>query len=509
MITQGEWMVVVTYSEWLNWMARGELRLNTRIAKVACPEDYAGFAQLMNRAPDLRIDDEQGFVLACLHSNFRSLLGDVPGTQVPEVATLSLKAVANFRPVTERAARLLEGDARRARARLGEPLFESAWRKWTADKQEADADRRGRTLSSALGVSGGDLAQIPKNVLGYLRGDQRLPNADILDGYEGGRAYGWAAAFGLLANLSNKEFKEDITKRLGLGSLIRELKNDYTFDRPVLEDSTVRTTANRVGAELRENFKVDVVIEQLVVFWHYEQQLRLGKNVELDALVMDIATLHVHCSPSAAANTAWLIGRHMEETAVSALLYARSSSDWQTMAPEDLDRNKFDVVLVAQRMQLEMRNDGATDSSNNRKLIGLTPTNSDEAAEAESSSPSSDGSGIDVVLTECTIASAKESTDDVTAAPGSSTLNGPPSPEEAPSGSATEPVATALDRETDSVSDPLPPEPVQEIRSAAPLGVQPTLNGLYDEPPPPPPDCGKPETDAPKRRPRKPKGSPP
>jgi hypothetical protein len=508
MITQGEWMVVVTYSEWLNWMARGELRLNTRIAKVACPEDYAGFAQLMNRAPDLRIDDEQGFVLACLDSNFRSLLADVPGTQVPEVSTLSLKAVNNFLPVTERAARLLAGDARRAQARLGEPLFESAWRKWTADKQKADADRRGRTLSSALGVASGDLSLIPPKVLSYLLGEQRLPNADHLGEYEGGRAYGWVAAFGLLADLSSNEFKKDITERLGLRSLIRDLKNDYAFDRPILEAGTARTTAVSVGAELREKFMANVVIEQLVVFWHYEQQLRRGKNIELDALVMDIATLHLHCSPTVAANTTWLIGRLMEETAVSGLLYAATPSDWPTMAPTGSQQKTFDVVLAVQRMQQEITNDSATDPSNERKPNGLTPACSDEAAEPPSASQPSVGSGIDSVFTEGTIASDKEVTDDVTAAPVSAPLDNCPGSECVPSGSATVSVAKALDGETDSVSGPLSTEAVQEIRSATPSPEQQSL-GLEDKPQPSQSDNSTPKTGASKKKRSRGKGATP
>jgi hypothetical protein len=497
MNAQGVWMVVVTYPEWLNWMARGEIRLNTRIAKVAGPDDHAGFAQLMNRAPDLRIDDEQGFVLACLNPDFRSLLADVSGSPVPEVATLSLKAVAEFQPVTERAGRLLEGDARRAQARLGTPLFELAWRKWTTEKQAADADRRGRTLSLALGVAHVDPAQINPSVFGYLRRDQRLPNADRLDEYDGGRAYGWAAAFGLLATMSNEEAKKDLTKRFELGPLILGRKNDYAVGRPILDDQTARTTARRLGAELREKFGVDVVIEQLVAFWHYEQQLRRGKNIELDALVRDIATLHVHYSPTAAANTAWLIGRLMEEAAVSALLYTANPSDWPTMARTGLQRDSFDVVLAAQRMRQEMESNGAADPSSSRDTIGRSPAVLDAAAEPPNASPSPLGPGTDGGLTKRTNAPVEEATDSLTALPVSAPHNDPRGPECVPTGSAAVPVAAALISETDSVSDPLSHESVQESRSAS---VSVVDRGLFDENQAPPPDRTTTKAAAPKMR---------
>ena len=468
---QGMWMVVVTYPEWLNWMARGELRLNTRITKVASPEDHAGFAQLMNRAPDLRIDDEQGFVLACLNPDFCSQLADVPGSPVPEVATLSLKAVAEFQPVTERAGRLLEGDARRAQARLGAPLFELAWQKWTTAKQAVDADRRGRALSLALGVPHFDPAQIPSSVLGYVCGNLRLPNADLLDKYDGGRAYGWAAAFGLLAALSSEEAKKDLTKRLELGPLVLRLKNDYALDQPILEDQSARTTARCLGTELREKFGVDVVIEQLATYWHYEQQLRRGKNIELDALVRDIATIYVHCSPTVAANTAWLIGRRMEEAAVTALLYKANPSDWPTMAGTGLNRNSFDVVLAAKLMQQKLANNGAADFSSLQMTIGSNPTDVSAVAEPPSESPALIGTWTDGVIAVPTNAQEAVTTDGVTAAPALGPINHPGGPECGPTESAAVPDATPQNPPTDLDSNLASDESDQWSKLAAPPDV--------------------------------------
>jgi len=504
MNTQGAWMVVVTYQEWLNWMARGEIRLNTRIAKVAGPGDNAAFAQLMSRAPDLRIDDEQGFVLACLDPSFRSMLADVPGSLVPEVATLSLKAVAEFMPVTERAGRLLEGDARRAHARLGAPIFESAWRRWTIEKQAADADRRGRTLSVALGVPQVDPSQIPTIVLGYLRGDQRLPNADRLAEYEGGRAYGWAAAFGLLALLSNEEAKKDFTKRFELGPLILYRKNDYALGRAILEDEAAGATARRIGVELRDKFGVDIDMEQLAAFWHYEQQLRRGKDIELDALVRDVATLYVRCSPTAAANTAWLIGRLMEEAAVTALLYTATASDWPTMVGTGLHRDSFDVVRAAQRMRQEMANNGAADISSSREVIGSNPVDLD-AKELRSASSSSVGSEIEGMLTKPT-APVKEAIAS-TAAPLSAPLNDPQGAEFMPTTSVVAPVDTTPNCETDSVPEAMPHDLVQES-TAAVSAVQPAERDLFDKTSAPPLDGTTTKTTR-KTRPRKTKGAAP
>ena len=69
------WMFVATYPEWLNWIAVGRIRCNGRVSRVRDSEDIDGFALLMDRAPDISIDDDHiirlGLGLLCSSPTFR------------------------------------------------------------------------------------------------------------------------------------------------------------------------------------------------------------------------------------------------------------------------------------------------------------------------------------------------------------------------------------------------------------------------------------------------------
>ncbi len=323
------WMVVVGYSEWLNWMAWGELRLHaSRIGRVDGTGDCTGFGELMNQAPDLRVEDEQALVLAQLRPGFRAFLSDIPGSRTAAAAILSLEAVESFFPVTERAGRLLVADAHRARARLGAALFEDAWTNWSAVRRAADADRRGRGFAKVLGLAEPDVDGIPLSVRSCLTGEASPPNAELLGGLEGRCAYAWAATFGLLEPLVSQDAKQALAKELKLGELVKARKQEFSLLEPILQDSEGRTAVEALQTVLRERHGIDVCLFSFLVFWHYEQQLRKEKDISLASLVDDLAMLAAEQSPAVAATTAWLIGRLMHDAAVTTLLYATEPSRW-------------------------------------------------------------------------------------------------------------------------------------------------------------------------------------
>ena len=70
------WMFAATYPEWLNWIAVGRIRCNGRITRVNGVDDHKGFALLLDRAPDISIDDDQAYIIAKLKPNFRSFQQD-------------------------------------------------------------------------------------------------------------------------------------------------------------------------------------------------------------------------------------------------------------------------------------------------------------------------------------------------------------------------------------------------------------------------------------------------
>lgn len=350
------WMVVVGYSEWLNWMAWGELRLHaSRIGRVDGTGDCSGFGELMNQAPDLRVEDEQALVLAQLRPGFRAFLSDIPGSRTAAVAILSLEAVETFFPVTERAGRLLVADAHRAQARLGAAVFEDAWTGWSAGRRAADADRRGRWLAKVLALAEPDVDGIPPSVRSFLTGEASPPNAELLEGLEGRCAYAWAATFGLLEPLVSQDAKQALGKELKLGELVKARKQAFSLLEPILQDSEGHTVVEVLQKALRERHGVNVCLFPFLVFWHYEQQLRKEKDISLASLVDDLAMLAAEQSSAVAATTAWLIGRLMHDAAVTTLLYAAEPSRWPAVEAAPMGALTLDVNERANRLKQLIR----------------------------------------------------------------------------------------------------------------------------------------------------------
>ena len=345
------WMFVATYPEWLNWIAIGRIRCNGRVSRVRDSEDTDGFALLMDRAPDISIDDDQAFILAKLKPNFRSFQQDVASSNSQELTWLLIEAVDEFIPVSDRGARLIEADAQRAKAKIGPAIFQNAWQSWTSVHKDLRADCRGRTLVKVMGLSEPNLSSIPSQISNYLSGKISLPNAEKASELRATNAFAWAASFAVFGVLVGEEEKRARTQELGLGEVIRKLRQDFSVKEPVLKDRLLRDIGQKLSEVIQSRLGIDVSILQLVVVFHYADVIASGKDVVLHSLVKDIGEVVMECGPIAGANTAYMIGRAMDDIAVTTLAYASTPLMFSSLVPGKLPCSVDVGNYVVERQQ--------------------------------------------------------------------------------------------------------------------------------------------------------------
>ena len=330
------WMFVATYSEWLNWIAVGRIRCNGRVSRVRDSEDIDGFALLMDLAPDISIDDDQAFILAKLKPNFRSFQQDVASSKSQEPTWLLIEAVDEFLPVSDRGARLIEADAQRAKAKIGPATFQNAWHSWTAMQKDIRADCRGRTLVKVMGLGEPNLSLIPIQISNFLSGKISLPNSEKASELRATNAFAWAASFSVFGALVGEEEKKAQTQELGLGEAIRKLRQEFSVKEPVLKERLLRDIGHKLSEVIKSRLGIDVSILQLVVVFHYADLIASGKDVVLHSLVKDIGEVAMECGPIAGANTAYMIGRSMNDIAVTTLAYASTPLTFSSLVPGKL-----------------------------------------------------------------------------------------------------------------------------------------------------------------------------
>ena len=330
------WMFVATYPEWLNWIAVGRIRCNSRISLVRGSEDVNGFALLMDRAPDVSINDDQAFILAKLKPNFRIFQQDVISANSQELSWLLIEAVDEFIPLSDRGARLIEADAKRAKAKISPASFQNAWQSWSSIQKEIRADCCGRTLVKVMGLGEPNLSLIPSQIYDYLSGNISLPNAEKASELRATNAFAWAASFAIFGLLVGEEEKKSQNNELGLGEVIRNLRQDFLVKESILKDKLLRDIAGKLSEIIKSNAGVEISILQLVVVFHYADVIASGKDVVLHSLVKDIGEVVIECGQVVGANTAYIIGRAMDDIAVTTLAYASSPLLFSALIPGQL-----------------------------------------------------------------------------------------------------------------------------------------------------------------------------
>jgi hypothetical protein len=377
------WMFVATYPEWLNWIAVGRIRCNGRVSRVRDSKDIDGFAFLMDRAPDISIDDDQAFILARLKPNFRSFQQDVVSANSQELTWLLIEAVDEFIPVSDRGARLIEADAQRAKAKIGPAIFQNAWHSWTSIQKDIRADCRGRTLAKVMGLGEPNLSLVSDQIADYLNGKISLPNEEKASELRATNAFAWAASFAVFGVLVGEEHKRAQTQELGLGEVIQKLRQDFSVKESILKEKLLREIGEKLSKVIKSRVGIDISILQLVVVFHYADVIASGKEVVLNSLVQDIGEVVMECGPIAGANTAYMIGRAMDDIAVTTLAYAITPLIFPSLIPRQLPCS-IDVGNYVVVRQQEL----AEKATNTLKFQAQANTNAasaiDESLENES-----------------------------------------------------------------------------------------------------------------------------
>ena len=327
--------VAVSYLEWIRWVATGWFRCADRMVWLEGPEDQQGMDFLMDRTPDLKVSDDQGYVIARLKSDaFVDARTNLSARTIAHLY-LSVASVSTFHPLSSRGARLLEADAQRAAVRLSEPIFEKLWADWRDRRLEDEAHQRGLSLCVAFGLQVPNLNLVPPQVRNILSGLAPAPNAAEQRDKElvGTRAFGWTAA--LSVAFIDTQVRNDFKQRsedAEVKGILKSLKADLNLRRPLFDDEAMVRLAGAIDSFLHELSARPIPIAAMAVVLHYRHLASTEREVVLGALVTDLADIILGDLDNAAL-CAYFIGRSMENVAVTTLLYQSNPSRYEALAP--------------------------------------------------------------------------------------------------------------------------------------------------------------------------------
>lgn len=371
------WIMAITIPEWLSWVATGHLRCGNRMTLVNGSNDLAGFTSLMASTPDITFRDDGAFILADLKPTWSEFIEAFNLAPTLNETWLRIEGVNKFFPVSERGSRLLQFDAERANVVLGQPVFQQLWLDWSDHQAELRTHWKGMIFAGLFGFVAPDIERLPDGISQYLLKDCPLPKADVIAQSRATCAFGWASAFSLLVSFIGDEEKTIQSNRLNLQEVVKALRQDYAVNKPVIYESPYFSIADELSAVIAEKASLNISIRFLVIVFHYVGLLADEKEIELEPLVKDLAMLIDAGDSILAANAAYLIGRKMEDTPVSALRYTQLPNLFPALISKSIaipDWRNF-IVPVQQAADnensAEQQNLPNTDNSNST-LFGDT-----------------------------------------------------------------------------------------------------------------------------------------
>jgi hypothetical protein len=138
---------------------------------------------------------------------------------------------------------------------------------------------------------------------------------------------------------------------------------------------------------------IDVSILQLVVVFHYADVIASGKDVVLDSLVKDIGEVVMDCGPIAGANTAYMIGRVMDDIAVTTLAYASTPLTFSALVP-----GKLPCSINVGNYVVERQQELAEQHANTLKAHAQADAAAEAAAAAAAAAATSAAAAMDESL---------------------------------------------------------------------------------------------------------------
>lgn len=445
------WLVAVTVPEWLNWIATASLRVSlNRVVCLSSESDQGNFDALMALSPQVTWSEDQAYVLARLRADFSAHATALPSSTRFDPVTLNLRAVESFVPVSNRCARLLEADGRRAAVIFGAPVYEPLWSVWVSRGLEHKRNSNGKAFTAAMGLEGSNLDKFALVAEPYLSNPSDL-DPKVLE-LRGTRAFGWGVVIRLLRERIPEEAWKPIRVEFGTQRLVEDLKEKYDVKRPLHGDEWVISAMARMPVALAEWSQTNFSLLGLALTFHYVDLLRDGgSKFELGSLIADLVELLLAEGEQVAATVAYLVGKSAPDTMVTTLLYARSPEQYPCLLP-NMPPCETDVPALArieqQRRTASMAPSAEVSNTENhagRECVEAPPENWIYDATLDQSSVAN-------ATTEPTVGSAEAQTTTQPALPTTPTQTG---------------TEAAAESEAEQLSDPL-----QTTVTAEPVSTQ-------------------------------------
>jgi hypothetical protein len=378
------WMIAVSYLEWIRWVATSRLRSANRVTWVQGVDDQAGFDALMDRAPDLNVEDDHSYVLAVFSEGAPQRFEPAQAGAGLGAVWMPIDVVASFHPLSERGQRLLEADALRASVRLGEPRFEARWTYWQGRRRRELALHRAQMLCKALNLpqatSGGPVSEA---VLGILSGEVPPPNADKAERLRGSMAYAWALGFGVFSQLAGEAAKKEFSARFKLPTLLLSMERDYAPGKPVMQSPAI-PASQEMTRHLREACQVEAPVSLIAVVLHYSHLFLTSRHVSLESLLEDLTTLGVESGLGIAALAVESVAMAMDDTAATTLMYQATPESFPALSHA---RQSYSLDIGA-RVAAHMPQETA-----NPKRVAESPATSTSGSTGETVKPEETDSG--------------------------------------------------------------------------------------------------------------------
>ena len=345
MTRDAQWVVVVTYREWLSWTACGALRLGkgrrTSVRGLGRKPSPKAFEALMNRAPDVSRWEDQAYLVAYLRRTPPKYDGG---------ESVELRLVTGFHPLSARGHALLIGDAERALIRLGDPVYEDRWQEWVEANRTASRETSARRLVGACGLATVKVREEPLlDVLldplaalsAGVDGSERTGlDRKVRHGIKLARqpAYGWWLALTMTKQrLGENAAAFTADAKAFMDRSFVEMRSVDTFTRPV----TSWDAATAFAATLRERYPDEPAsaLTMMAVVYHYQHAIAEFGTIEYEALGEDLRFLQGESDGRGverASLAAWCIGWHLDNATATALHCAAVPSESSPVL--DLDR---------------------------------------------------------------------------------------------------------------------------------------------------------------------------
>ncbi|WP_126053376.1 hypothetical protein [Sphingomonas sp. S-NIH.Pt1_0416] len=282
-------LIAITYLEWLNWGARGCLRVAPeRIVWTTEVTESEALTTSLNAAPDLDPADD-AFLLATVTrapalSEFRSGL-DLPfkGTQ--------------FEALSERSHRLLNPTATRMHAELAIaslPL-QDAWLQWKRYYRNRSTQLRADRLldwvwdHSPSRLSKSDATQLLDAIDEFERmiADRTKSNPDYMQSISGSDAYAWFCMASYASDQGILDMSEDASWKDPVNKYINASRQRAAIDRCFYRTDDALFAA-AISELARERERVWMPLA-LAIAKHHSERVSSGQNLDFRAFADDLA----------------------------------------------------------------------------------------------------------------------------------------------------------------------------------------------------------------------------